>query len=120
MIRTFIVVFTFSFSVLSPLPGIAQDTLRTRTVLRAVAGRVLNDTKFLFVNVKTGERYNSPGAAPAGANVGVASGTFEAGSRTVTWSAGTVASDIYYAAFTAHDGRGIPRYRTARGLVVIR
>jgi hypothetical protein len=27
-----------------------------------VAGSILNDAKFLFVNLKTGEKYDSPGA----------------------------------------------------------
>ena len=32
----------------------------------------------------------------------------------------TVASGVYYAVFTAHDGMGILRYRTVRELVAIR
>lgn len=51
---------------------------------------------------------------------GLVNGTVGAGSHTVTWNAGTAASGVYYAAFTAHDGMGLLRYRTPKKLVVIR
>jgi rhamnogalacturonyl hydrolase YesR len=52
----------------------AQDALRTEASLRAVAGVVLKDASFRFVDEKSGQRFASPDQAPPGAELGLESG----------------------------------------------
>ncbi len=70
----FLIVLVLSAFLVSPVRVTAQDTIRTKEILRAVAGRVLRDATFRFVDDKTGESWDTPAKAPPGAQVRLQSG----------------------------------------------
>jgi unsaturated rhamnogalacturonyl hydrolase len=74
VIRSFPIVPVVFLSLVSPVHVTAQDTVRTKEILRAVAGRVLHEATFLFVDGKTGESFDAPAKAPPGVQLKLQSG----------------------------------------------
>ena len=74
MKKTLIVLPAVLISSISPGRGLAQDTIRTRGILRTVAAHVLHEATFLFVDGKTGESHGSPAGFPPDARVTLGSG----------------------------------------------
>lgn len=68
-----VVVSVLSFFISCSGRCLAQETLRTERSLRGVAGAVLRDASFRFVDGESGKVLSSPDQAPAGAHVSLKS-----------------------------------------------